>query len=134
MRIVSEPTFPHTGSGAMTVVNPTMFHHDQIIRLMQEWGPIPEVKSKLAMETVILEALMSVEDSFNDNLNLRHKSSRQNLLHLSCMAGMSALTKYLLSLDTDVDGRDVNGCTPLHYALLYNHKSIAIALLEGKLS
>ena len=75
---------------------------------------------------------MSSEDLLEkDYFNLRHRSSRQSMLHLSCIAGMSSLTKYILSLDVDVDVRDANGCTPMHYALLYNHKAIVLALLSG---
>ncbi|KAI9340832.1 hypothetical protein BDR26DRAFT_860949 [Obelidium mucronatum] len=96
------------------------------------------------LETAVLNALFSLEehtDELNDAQQVVltslldmtfHSSNGLNMLHIACLAGMTTLVKYLISLDCDMDPRDKNGFTPLMFAILSrNHTTVDILLQAG---
>ena len=54
----------------------------------------------------------------------------QTLLHLAAMSGYEDLTRDLIGWGADVDGRDANGCTALHFATTLG-KVAVIKILGG---
>lgn len=52
-------------------------------------------------------------------------SSGQTLLHLACFLDYSDLTSFLITRGIDMDARDRNGCTALHFAALRGSKECA---------
>jgi len=56
-------------------------------------------------------------------------NSGQTLLHLSCFLNYSDLTSFLITRGIDMDTRDRNGCTALHFAALSGSKECARLLL-----
>jgi ankyrin repeat protein len=65
---------------------------------------------------------IDLNSSDNDNLNA---------LHLATIAGMDSSVIYLLSLGMDPNAQDINGNTPLHYAVKYNQIRIIKKLLQN---
>jgi palmitoyltransferase len=65
---------------------------------------------------------IDLNSSDNDNLNA---------LHLATIAGMDSSVIYLLSLGMDPNAKDINGNTPLHYAVKYNQIRIIKKLLQN---
>ncbi|KAF8904421.1 hypothetical protein CPB84DRAFT_1772998 [Gymnopilus junonius] len=57
--------------------------------------------------------------------------SGQTLLHLASSLGLPALTTWLVQHDADLDARDRNGFTPLHFAALSQSKACASTLIEA---
>ncbi|KAK2464208.1 hypothetical protein APHAL10511_003665 [Amanita phalloides] len=55
----------------------------------------------------------------------------QTLLHYSAFLAFDSLTKFLISHNADVDARDRNGYTPLHFAGLSGSVKCAQVLLEA---
>ncbi|KAG2153713.1 uncharacterized protein EDB93DRAFT_1270603 [Suillus bovinus] len=76
-------------------------------------------------ETTIVK-LLSMIDISVDNQSIIATSTAvshstpdgQTLLHLASFLGFAELTKFLIAHDIDVDARDRNGCTALHFAVL----------------
>lgn len=56
-------------------------------------------------------------------------SSGQTLLHLACFLGYSDLASFLITRGIDMDARDRNGCTALHFTALSGSKECARLLL-----
>ena len=56
-------------------------------------------------------------------------NSGQTLLHLACFLNYSDLVSFLIFLGIDMDTRDRNGCTALHFAALGGSKECARLLL-----
>ena len=54
----------------------------------------------------------------------------QTLLHLAAMSGYDDLTRELIGWGADVDSRDANGCTALHFATAFG-KVVVMKLLGG---
>ena len=65
---------------------------------------------------------MDLNATDNDNLNA---------LHLATISGMDSSLVYLLSLGMDPNAQDINGNTPLHYAVKYNQIRIIKKLLQN---
>jgi ankyrin repeat protein len=65
---------------------------------------------------------IDLNSSDNDNLNA---------LHLATISGMDSSVIYLLSLGMDPNAQDINGNTPLHYAVKYNQIRIIKKLLQN---
>ena len=55
----------------------------------------------------------------------------QTLLHLSAMSGYEDLTRELIGWGADVDSRDANGCTALHFATTFGKVAVVKLLLGG---
>lgn len=55
--------------------------------------------------------------------------SGQTLLHLACFLDYSDLVSFLITRGIDMDARDRNGCTALHFAVLRGSKECARLLL-----
>ncbi|KAF9646567.1 ankyrin, partial [Thelephora ganbajun] len=53
----------------------------------------------------------------------------QTLLHLACFLDYSDLVSFLITRGIDMDARDRNGCTALHFAALNGSKECARLLL-----
>ncbi|KAJ3214135.1 SPT3 Dosage dependent suppressor of Ty-induced promoter mutations-like protein [Dinochytrium kinnereticum] len=109
-----------------------------ISRLLVELSGRRRPCSRSDLELCLLDALISIEsleDSddmfFRDVINLRSKITKHSLLHLACFAGMTTIAKYLVSSGADIDARDSNGFTPLHYAVWSGERSLAMELLEA---
>lgn len=58
-------------------------------------------------------------------------SSGQTLLHLAASLKFTALTRFLVEHNVDLDVRDRNGYTALHFAALVNAKDCAKVLVEA---
>lgn len=57
--------------------------------------------------------------------------SGQTLLHLAALLGFTALTRFLIAHDIDLDVRDRNGYTALHFAAIARTKGCAGVLVEA---
>ncbi|KAI8832384.1 hypothetical protein BC829DRAFT_422829 [Chytridium lagenaria] len=96
--------------------------------------------SRANLELCLLDALISIEGlveadlDFQEAINLNAKSTKHTLLHLACFSGMTTLAKYLVASGADIDARDSNGFTPLHYAVWSGERSVAMELLEAEAS
>jgi hypothetical protein len=55
----------------------------------------------------------------------------KTLIHLSALLGFYELTAELIARDVDLDKRDVNGFTALHYTALYGQASCTRLLIDG---
>ncbi|KAI6131684.1 hypothetical protein EDD16DRAFT_1537987 [Pisolithus croceorrhizus] len=55
----------------------------------------------------------------------------QTLLHLAAFLGLAALTEFLIAHDVDLDARDRNGCTALHFSVLSHSQSCAALLVSA---
>ncbi|KAJ3094354.1 SPT3 Dosage dependent suppressor of Ty-induced promoter mutations-like protein [Phlyctochytrium planicorne] len=91
--------------------------------------------SRNTLELLILDAMISISDlstpeTFALCIDTPHKRTRLTLLHLACQAGMTTLAKYLMSSGAEVDARDANGYTPLHFAVMNGERSVVMELLE----
>ncbi|KAJ3194561.1 SPT3 Dosage dependent suppressor of Ty-induced promoter mutations-like protein [Irineochytrium annulatum] len=131
MRIVTDTAKDesHEGGGGAAGVEFNMAH---LFLKLSAMGPA----ARASVEHFILTALMSVEDladfpAFTLELDLPLKDSRQTLLHLSCFAGMTTLAKYLIAMGAELDARDINGFTPLHYATWAGEKGVTLELLRA---
>ncbi|KAJ3331073.1 hypothetical protein HDU76_004152 [Blyttiomyces sp. JEL0837] len=92
-------------------------------------------------ETFIINALMSVynfyesdsenEDLYEFDVEVCRKGSLHRMLHLACIAGMSGLVKFLIEVGADLDARDVNGLTGLHYAFWFGRQGVVEDLLNA---
>lgn len=58
-------------------------------------------------------------------------SSGQTLLHLAVFLDLGALTEFLIAHDVDLDARDYNGYTALHFAVLAQSQACAKLLIEA---
>lgn len=52
-------------------------------------------------------------------------------LHLACAGGHGRLVKLLLRKGAALDGRDAQGRTPLHAAVMHSHRGVAAHLLQA---
>ncbi|KAH7108411.1 hypothetical protein BKA62DRAFT_682105 [Auriculariales sp. MPI-PUGE-AT-0066] len=63
---------------------------------------------------------------------LTHKSlTGQNVLHLATILNMSRLVVWLLQRGVDVNAQDLNGFTPLHFAVLAGSRECAATLFRA---
>lgn len=74
----------------------------------------------------------SAPHSIPTDIAISHTSpSGQTLLHLAVFLGFSSLTKFLISHGADLDARDRNGYTALHFAALSQSKECGAILLQA---
>ncbi|TIA88866.1 hypothetical protein E3P81_03276 [Wallemia ichthyophaga] len=83
------------------------------------------------LEAFTINALRLLDYRQNvDSLNLLNKQ-RQTILHLSCQLSMVELTQSLIECGADVNARDINGFTPLHFAYISKSENCARMLYNS---
>lgn len=83
------------------------------------------------LEAFTIQALRLLDYRRNSgNLNLLNKQ-RQTLLHLSCQLSLVDLTQSLIENGADVNARDINGFTPLHFAYISKSEDCAMLLYDS---
>lgn len=60
-----------------------------------------------------------------------HASLRSSSCNASCRHGDLEATEDLIAVKKDIDQRDADQRTPLHYAVAYNHPDIMHQLLDA---
>jgi hypothetical protein len=87
-------------------------------------------------QTLILDFLMMLDVDLGDtaarstsSIISHQTNSGQTLLHLACFLNYSDLALFLIDRGIDVDARDRNGCTALHFTALSGSKECARLLL-----
>ncbi|KAG1808356.1 hypothetical protein EV424DRAFT_204819 [Suillus variegatus] len=91
-----------------------------------------------SFETTIVKFLSMIDVSVDNQSTIAmstavsHSTSNgQTLLHLASFLGFAELTKFLIAHDIDVDARDRNGYTALHFAVLSLSKPCLELLVEA---
>lgn len=79
----------------------------------------------------ILDTPMGRSAPYSANAISYPSSSGLTLLHLSTFLGFDSLTHFLIGHGADLDARDRNGFTPLHFAALSQTNSCALALIKA---
>ena len=89
-------------------------------------------------EKLILDFLTMLDVDIGDSTArstssvISHQAnSGQTLLHLACFLNYSNLVSFLINRDIDMDARDKNGCTALHFAALSRSQECARLLLRA---
>ncbi|KAI5818938.1 hypothetical protein BZA77DRAFT_242454 [Pyronema omphalodes] len=86
------------------------------------------------LEVTLLKVLdfIDMDDSPHPaSLGQRNKSG-QSMLHLACMLGMQKFVAALLARGVNVNSRDRNGYTPLHFAALHKKSDVVRRLLMNR--
>ena len=66
--------------------------------------------------------------SINQISNKNYKD-QMNPLHIACKKGYKEIIKLLLDLGADINSRDINGYTPLHYAVISRNEYLVKKLI-----
>ncbi|KAG0698126.1 hypothetical protein DFH29DRAFT_984006 [Suillus ampliporus] len=108
-------------------IMPTDMMHVVASSSLREIRPLLFVRSDEGenFETTIVKFLSMIDVSVDNQSTIAmsaavsHATSNgQTLLHLASFLGFAELTKFLIAHDIDLDARDRNGYTALHFAVL----------------
>ncbi|TIB78626.1 hypothetical protein E3Q22_02547, partial [Wallemia mellicola] len=83
------------------------------------------------LETFTLNALKLLDYNDGETYTNIVNNQRQTLLHLSCQLSFDRLATILIRNGADLNARDINGLTPLHFAHMFKSEDCASVLYEN---
>lgn len=92
-----------------------------------------EQTDRETLESNLLACIQMVQQDrsvFKSQFDLTNREG-QSMLHLAALMGLHRLCIGLIASGVNVNKGDVNGYTPLHFAVLHDRKDIAVLLLRN---
>jgi uncharacterized protein len=120
------------GSGpGMQLAGSSRFSADLLHLLRARSGETGDFEKLILDFLAVLDTSLAVP-TFSVASTISHTTaSGQNLLHLATFLGFSRLVQFLLEHHIDMDARDKNGYTALHFAALRNSTTCARLLVQA---
>ena len=118
-------------SGAMQLAAALNFSADVRRVLLSGAGKGPELERLVLDFLTILDTPLAVRTRSISSAISHANSSGQTLLHLATFLGFASVVEFLIGHDIDMDARDRNGFTALHFAALGKSSACARLLIEG---
>ncbi|KAI0093112.1 hypothetical protein BDY19DRAFT_922042 [Irpex rosettiformis] len=118
-------------SGAMQLAAALNFSADVRRVLLSGAGKGPELEKLVLDFLTILDTPLAVPTRPVASAISHTNNSGQTLLHLATFLGFTGVVEFLIEHDIDMDARDRNGFTALHFAALGKSAPCAQLLIEG---
>jgi uncharacterized protein len=138
MRIVNttgpdnlDGTTSDAASGAMQLAAALNFSADVRRVLLSGAGKGPELEKLVLDFLAILDTPLAVRTYSIASAISHANASGQTLLHLATFLGFTKVVDFLVTHEIDLDARDKNGFTALHFAALGKSVSCAKVLIEA---